>query len=207
MKLRVAALSLLLAGLAPAQKKSGSGAVFLDSSKPGVSVVFERAVAPQPRADGPAEGEYVLRVHNNMRWEIIFTTYGGDAHPIYDIIEDPHGYGPAVLPVRHSGCIVGSRWVRSGRTARFRIPARDLAEGLGIRIAFRYEWDSDRPADPEHALTFYHSMLPAAMRKGERRKPLPLEMQIQGGPAPEPVAMPLPSVLCPRLEVPRPPVK
>lgn len=167
--------------------------VFVDAKKPGVYLTFERA----------DKTHYHLKIHNNTRWELWVRQFGDvskevDAGLFYEILEDPAGYPPNPLPQGTACHICSVNPIESGTSLRFRVPKSHLGEGLAIRTCFEYEWERKQGGLPhvnpaEHSVTIYHSNLPAAMRKGERRRPA--EGEALFGVPVEPIRIPPPPVL------------
>lgn len=187
-------------GIAAAQSPGKNIGVYLDPTKPGVYMTFERLGKRVPLREGETEEGWFLKIHNNTRWTLHLVALGdvpkqnGDVDLVYDVVEDPEGYPPSPMPFGNWFDVVADEVLRPGRTLLFSAPKVNLGEGLGIRIEFKYEWEAGRPREPVHHISFYHSELPANFRKGEKRRPGWMEGQIVSTPT-TPILSPLPSIL------------
>jgi hypothetical protein len=182
-----------------AQTQTKSGSVFLSPGKPGVYITFVRLGVREPMRVGESRQGAFFRLHNNTRWDLLLRMNGvpqrnGEAGGFYSVIEDPNGYPPAALPPGEPRINVSSvNPIQPGNSIEFSVPQEHIGEGLGLQIEFNYEWEArDRPGipspnEPTHMVAFYHSQLPASMRRGERRRPAVNE------PIWLPPAMPIPS--------------
>jgi hypothetical protein len=208
--IRRMALLLFMIGVAAGQRADNTGRVFVDAAKPGVYITFESLGKRVPLRAGETDEGWFLKIHNNTRWSLKFVALGelpkqnGDADLVYDVVEDPQGYPPSPIPTGNWFDVVSSETLLPGKVLSFSVPKANLGEGLGLKIRFQYEWDAGRVGEPEHSILFYHSQLPASLRKGERRRPGWMEGQFVGGPVPLP--SPLPTTLTPPPE-PVPPRK
>ena len=175
------ALTATLLCIAEAQTNSGS--VFLRPERPGVYITFVRLAAREPMRVGESKRGAFFRLHNNMRWDLLLRMNGvpkrnGEAGIFYNVIEDPSGYPPTPLPPGEPRLDVSSvNPVQSGDSIEFSVPQEHIGEGFGLQIEFNYAWEArDRSGiptanEPVHIVAFYHSELPASMRRGERRRP------------------------------------
>jgi hypothetical protein len=168
--------------LAAAQVPPPSNGVFLNPAKPGVYVTFVRMGSREPqRVDESKRGAF-FQLHNNTRWSLLLHMNGvphgnGDAGLFYDVVEDPSGYPPSPLPIGERMHVSSVDNVKPGTSLTFSVPEEHIAQGLGIQLEFSYEWEADertgmpRAGEPSHVVVFYHSGLPEALRRGERRRP------------------------------------
>lgn len=151
-----------------AQKtQTDSSDVRLVKDKPNVYISFEREGAWKPLKKWESNRRVWLRFHNNSKWSIgacmwdIPKEYGGK-----DIVYEVERYkktGDDEIPIttsRENSC--PREFIPSGGSVLFSVPYEHLAEGLAIKIQFRYEWETDpdgfsNPLEPKHYAYFYSS--------------------------------------------------
>ena len=185
--------------LCAAQVQTKSGSVFLSPEKPCVYITFVRLGVREPLRVGESRRGAFFRLHNNTRWDLLLRMNGvpprnGDAGMFYSVIEAPNGYPPTHLPRGEPRIDVSSvSPIEPGDSIEFSVPQEHIGEGLALQIEFNYEWEArDRAGipsanEPTHMVVFYHSQLPASMRRGERRRPAINELILP------PPAVPVPS--------------
>jgi len=158
-----------------AQKKSRSNRatamtgnqVRIIKSKPHVFISYEREGEIEPLYVGESEKRVWLRLHNNSKWKIMFCSgpipkeYGETE--ITHAIERYKGYGET--PGTRSADSCGYLILESGKSVLFSVPREHLANGLAIKVQFRYEWEidpdgSENLLEPKHYTYFYSSDIP-----------------------------------------------
>jgi hypothetical protein len=111
-----------------------------------------------------------LRFHNNSKWQVGACMWDvpkeyGDKNIIYEVERyEKARDNKTPLTVRgENGC--PRVFIRPGESVLFSIPGEHLANGLAIKVLFRYEWESDpsgysNPLEPKHYAYFYSSDIP-----------------------------------------------
>jgi hypothetical protein len=139
----------------------------LNKNKPHVYISHEREGKIDPLYVGESGNRIWLRLHNNSKWIIMFCSSViskeyGDAEVEYKI-ERYKGFGDA--PETRSSDSCGYILIKSGKTLLFSIPREHLANGLAIKIQFRYQWENDEDGsddllEPKHFVYFYSEDIP-----------------------------------------------
>jgi hypothetical protein len=151
-------------------KNTSSADVRLNKEQPNVYISFERQGAWKPLRKFESKSRVWLRFHNNWKWNIgacmwdVSKEYG-DKELIYEVVRyekmdsaktpvstDPEGSCPRTF-------------MESGKSVLFSVPREYLAEGLAIKVEFRYEWETDPDGfasdlEPKHFAYFYSSDVP-----------------------------------------------
>ena len=137
------------------------------ADKPHVFIGYLREGKIEPLYDGDSDTRIWLSLHNNSKWRIWFCSnlipkdYGETEVDYeierYDSVGETPGTGSS------DSC--GYYSLRSGKSVTFSVPREHLAEGLAIKIQFRYEWEFDRDGsdnllEPKHYAYFYSSDIP-----------------------------------------------
>ena len=144
--------------------------VRLVKNQPNVYVIFEREGKWKPLKKWESDRRVWLRFHNNSKWQVgacmwdIPETYG-DKDIVYDI-ERYKKVGDDETPIttsRENSCPV--MFIEPGKSVLFSVPREHLAEGLAIKVQFRYEWETDPDGftsqlEPKHFAYFYASDIP-----------------------------------------------
>ena len=143
--------------------------VRLVKDRPNVYVSFEREESWKALKKWESNRRVFLRFHNISIWHVgacmwdVSKEYG-DKDLTYDIERfkktggetpistDPEGSCPRVF-------------IEPGKSILFSVPREHLAEGLAIKVQFRYEWESDPDGfaselEPKHYAYFYSSDIP-----------------------------------------------
>lgn len=147
--------------------KTTSNNVRVIKSKPHISISYEREGKIDPLYVGESDRRVWLRFHNNSRWQVMFCSSPvskeyGETEITYEI-ERYEGSGET--PGTRSSDNCGYLLLDSGKSILFSIPREHLAEGLAIKVQFRYEWEndsdgSDNLLEPKHFTYFYSEDIP-----------------------------------------------
>jgi len=166
---------LTLTSLATAQKKMSSNQtkkitsndVRIVKSKPHVLIGFEREGKIEPLYDGQSDTRVWLRFYNNSKWKVMFCSNPipkeyGETETTYEI-ERYEGFGET--PGTRSSDTCAYLLLEAGKSILFSVPREHLAEGLAIKVQFRYEWEidpdgTDNFLEPKHYAYFYSSDIP-----------------------------------------------
>jgi hypothetical protein len=151
-------------------KETTSNDVRLVKDQPNVFVSFEREGKWKPFKKFESERRVWLRFHNNSKWQIGACMWDvpkeyGDKDIVYDVERYKKG-GHGVTPVTTSQENSCPRiFIESGRSILFSVPIEHLADGLAIKIQFRYEWETEPDGfssdlEPKHYAYFYSSDIP-----------------------------------------------
>jgi len=180
-----------LASAVIAQQPSGPAVddVRLSKDHPAVYITFERrgrAVDPMKArlaesevttSQRPAGDDYYLRLHNNSRWAIRFSTIswymgnsvsairlsngqsvlglndGLEVNAFYSVEESDGRRVP------YGGDTYSQSWLTPGRSVLFSVARAHLAEGRSIFIDYRYEWEDGQEYSnnlaPEHRSMYW----------------------------------------------------
>lgn len=128
-----------------------------------------------------------LRLHNNTRWAISFSTDSlyigpnitpwrlGDGRPALGLrdgiqvnvqyqIEPERGAKVVEAPVINRGDVSSTSWLPPGRSIIFNVPREHLNKNLRLYVSFAYEWETAEhdygTKEPEHRVYFRASDLP-----------------------------------------------
>jgi hypothetical protein len=183
----------------PQQEKSpvADNDVHISKDHPTVYITFERfgkainpldlpLAEPSETSRSKEKGNDVwLRLHNNTRWAIRFTTWsmyiGKGASPKERLtgegssfklgdgmevsiaygVEEPDGRGVRYTVIDH----YTQSWLPSGRSVIFCVPRPLLSKERTVYVRFNYEWESEQPYaeghEPGHLARFYGNNLRA----------------------------------------------
>lgn len=121
------------------KRNKSSQQVKIDKNKPSVYIVSETDIKRKKLAE--ADGQVLLRLHNNTRWGIWLNMSGGsdyeDASLYYEV------FNKGVLEQSHLCHVCSVNVLPSGKSLSFSIPKEELAERFSIRIQFDYDWGED----------------------------------------------------------------
>lgn len=158
--------------LANAQtRETTSKDVRLVKDRPNVYVNFEREGNRKPLKTGDSNKGIWLRFHNNSKWKVGFCMFDipkeyGDKELNYEVERFENTKELKETPVAsdpEGSCSLV--FIESGKSVLFSVPREHLAEGLAIKIQFRYEWETDpdgftNELEPKHYAYFYSSDVP-----------------------------------------------
>lgn len=159
------------------------------ADKPTVYITFERAGRREPLKNSESNKGIWLRLHNNSRWAIFFSTFGvpdalGEAGIFYEVeamgrpevyrdasdtsrAEEPQEQDKATmeLPIGYRvSHLYSTTRLLSGESIVFSVPREHLAKRLAIRVAFYYEWQDEDEVfagrEPQSYVHFFSSRLP-----------------------------------------------
>ena len=155
-----------------AQKtETRSSDVRVVKDQPSVYISYERQGALKPLRTGGSNERDWLRFQNNSKWQVGVCMWDirkeyGDKDVIYEveryenvgnsektpIANDPEGSCPRMF-------------MESGKSVLFSVPREHLAEGLAIKVEFRYEWQIEPDGfmsnlEAKHFAYFYSSDIP-----------------------------------------------
>lgn len=140
--------------------------------QPSVYLSFEREGKREPLEEGESEKGIWLRFRNNSKWQVGVCIFSvpkeyGDEGVFYEVErfisentsnvgETPIGY------VVKGGCL--RQLIAPRKSLLFSVPREHLADGLAIKVAFRYEWEDNTDVvsgrEPTHYAYFYSTDLP-----------------------------------------------
>jgi hypothetical protein len=141
-------------------------------NQPSVYLSFEREGKREPLEEGESAKGIWLRFRNNSKWQVGVCIFSvpeeyGDEGVFYDVErfisanagtvrETPIGYGAK------GGCL--RQLILPGKSLLFSVPREHLADGLAIKVAFRYKWEDNTNVlngqEPIHHAYFYSTDLP-----------------------------------------------
>jgi hypothetical protein len=157
---------------AQAQKKGTTSVdVRIVKNRPNVFISYERIGKREPQDVGDSDEGVWLRFHNNSRWQVGVCMFdvskeNGDVGFNYEVerYENAVGEETPVANDPEGSCSIGL--IRPGKSLVFSVPREHLADGLAIRLRFRYEWESDTNTiagggrEPFHFAYFYSLDIP-----------------------------------------------
>jgi hypothetical protein len=136
-------------------------------SKPHIFISYERMGKIAPLYTGESEKRVWLRFHNNSAWQAMFCSdvvpkdYG-EAGVEYEV-ERYKGFRETTGTGLSDNCQY--LLVKPGKSVLFSVPSEHLAEGLAIKVRYRYGWEvdpdgSDNELEPKHFVYFYSEDIP-----------------------------------------------
>jgi hypothetical protein len=159
--------ALLLVPVVAQKKETNSSQVRLVKDLPHLYISFVREAKIEPLYEGESDQRIWLRFHNNSRWKVSFCSEPtpkeyGEILPKYKI---ERYTSTGVIPGARGGDVCGSITIKAGKSILFSVPREHLAEGLAIKIPYRYVWEIDpdgsiNPEEPEHYVFFYSGDIP-----------------------------------------------
>lgn len=151
-------------------RETTSKDVRLVKDRPNVYLSFERRGYRRPLRIGEGKKGVWLRFHNNSKWQVGVCMWDvakeyGDKNIAYEV-ERYKKVGGSETPIANDP--EGScprEYIESGRSVSFSVPREHLADGLAVKVPFRYEWEEDpdgfaNPLEPKHYAYFYSSEIP-----------------------------------------------
>jgi len=141
-------------------------------NRPNVFISFEKAGKRKPLRTGDSNDGVWLRFHNNSKWHVGVCMFDvskefGDKDINYEVERYEMLDNVAETPIANDpegSCPIGL--VGPGRSFVFSLPREHLADGLAIKVRFRYEWESDTNTvagggrEPLHYAYFYSLDIP-----------------------------------------------
>jgi hypothetical protein len=164
--------ALFIAPIAAQKKETNSSQVRLVKDQPHLYITFEREAKIEPLRQGESDRRIWLRFHNNSKWKVLFCDdfvpnlipkEYGEILPRY-VIERYSGSG--IIPGAGRSDVCTYTTLKTGKSMLFNVPREHLAEGLRIKIKYRYQWEFDYPDgttnvdEPEHYVSFYSGEIP-----------------------------------------------
>jgi hypothetical protein len=147
--------------------KLTSSDVRISKTKPHVFINFERKGRIEPLYLGESSERVWLRFNNNSKWKIMFCSNPvpkeyGHMEVIYEI---DRYKGPGGIPGTRSSDTCGYFLLDAGKSILFSVPQEHLADGLAVKVQFRYEWEidpdgADNLLEPKHYTYFYSEDIP-----------------------------------------------
>jgi hypothetical protein len=145
--------------------------VRLVNDLPSVYVGYVREGEREPLHVGDGKKGVWLRFHNNSIWQVgicafdVPTDYG-EIGINYEVERFNSSRSPEEAPTGYEargGC--SRLFIKPGRSLLFSLPREHLAEGLAIKVEFRYEWEIDPDGfinglEPKHYAFFHSSDIP-----------------------------------------------
>ncbi|MDQ3649591.1 MAG: hypothetical protein M3458_04780 [Acidobacteriota bacterium] len=152
-------------------RETKSKDVRLVKNQPSVYLSFEREGKREPLEEGESGQGIWLRFRNNSKWQVGVCIFSvpkeyGDEGVFYEVErfisantgnvgETPIGYEAK------GGCL--RQLIPPGKSLIFSVPREHLADGLAIKVAFRYEWEDNTNVlsgrEPIHHAYFYSTDL------------------------------------------------
>jgi hypothetical protein len=136
--------------------------VRLKKDKPHVFISYEKQGEIAPLSQSQSNRRYWLRFHNNSIFTVMICISVvpkdyGDYGVRYEV-ERYQGFGP--VPGVGSSDNCQNQQIESGDVLNFSVPQEHLAEGLAIKIRFKYYWELDpngsfNPREAYHYVYFY----------------------------------------------------
>ncbi len=158
-------LLLVMFVVSNAQPKSSTD-VKIDCSKASAYITFESFVE-RPSSTGAPEKLVLLRLRNNIFWNLIVDTVGcrtikEECGVFYSVFAKDGNKAPkSELQYCH---VCAANAIPSGESVLFSVPARFLTEELFITVNFNYEWEAKTGGsgllDTLHRVPFFGEMLP-----------------------------------------------
>lgn len=157
---------------AQAQKKGTTSVdVRIVQNRPNVFISYEQVGKREPQDVGDSDEGVWLRFHNNSKWQVGVCMFevskeNGDMGFNYEV-ERYENAGSEEVPIAsdpEGSCSIGL--IKSGKSLVFSLPREHMAEGLAIKVRFRYEWESDTNIiagggrEPLHYAYFYSLDIP-----------------------------------------------
>ncbi len=148
-----------------AQKNNGkrSKQVRINAQQPTVYLKFKEI------SETRTETEYRLELHNNTNWAIEYTlipekTKTNDLPVLYQVEYDRN------LVDRNLGDVFITTTLKAGQSVSFLVASKYFSKGHSIYVPYHYDWESANNRyccnwEPEHRVYFWHSRLPAGLRK------------------------------------------
>ncbi len=152
-------------------KDVSSKDVRLVRNLPGVYVSYVREGKREPLHVEDSDKGVWLRFHNNSIWQVGMCTFDvskdyGEIGINYEVESFKNNRSSEEVPVGYEakgGC--SRLFIKPGKSLLFSLPREHLAEGLAIKVGFRYEWEIDpngyiNGQEPKHYAYFYSSDIP-----------------------------------------------
>lgn len=152
-------------------KEMSSKDVRLVKDRPNVYVNFEREAKRKPLKTGDSDKGVWLRFNNNSKWKVGVCMFDipkeyGDKELNYEVERYENvGESEETPKANDSEGSCPLVFIGSGKSVLFSVPREHLAEGLAIKVQFRYEWETDPDGftsqlEPKHFAYFYSSEIP-----------------------------------------------
>lgn len=153
-----------------AQKtETNSSDVRVIKDRPSVYISFERQGILKPLHTGDSNKRVWLRFHNNSKWQVGFCMWDvpkeyGDKDVPYETERYKNKDKAAPITIsEENSCPV--MFIGSGKSVLFSVAREHLAEGLAIKVEFRYEWEMEPDGfmselEAKHFAYFYSSDIP-----------------------------------------------
>jgi hypothetical protein len=153
------------------KRETSSKDVRLIKNQPNVYISFEREGNREPLHTGDSNKGVWLRFHNNSKWQVGVCMWDvskeyGDKDITYEVERYKNVDDSKEIPTANSpegSCL--RIFIESGKSVSFSLPREHLAEGLAIKVRFRYEWETDpdgftNQLEPKHYAYFYSLNIP-----------------------------------------------
>lgn len=151
-------------------KETTSKDVRLVKDRPHVYISFEREAKRKPLRTGEGNRGVWLRFHNNSKWRVGVCMWDvpkeyGDKDITYEVERYKKESGLEKTPIANATDGCPQEYIEPGKSVLFSVPREHLANGLSIKVPFRYEWEDDpdgfaNPLEPRHYAYFYSSEIP-----------------------------------------------